>query len=77
MCLALPARIIHINGLRAKVCVLECEDEVDIRLTPEVEPGDYVLIHVGFAIQTIHPEAVGELEALWSHAFPSKTATEG
>lgn len=54
MCLGIPARIVSIGGRnRAEVEVGGVRREVDLTLVPESKVGDYVLIHVGFAIERI------------------------
>lgn len=53
MCLAVPARIESVNGMMA-LCRMEgLSKEVDITLVPQVRPGDWVIVHVGFALQKI------------------------
>lgn len=66
MCLAIPARVLSVNGLRAVVSALGFEDDVDVRLVPEVRAGEYVLVHAGFAIQKVQEGVATELTALWS-----------
>lgn len=58
MCLAVPSRIISLAQDAATIDVYGARKEVNIMLLPE-EPqvGDYVLVHAGFAIQTIKAEA--------------------
>ena len=53
MCLAIPARVKSIDGQQAEVEVGGVGREVSIWLTPEVQVGDYVLLHTGYAISTI------------------------
>jgi hydrogenase expression/formation protein HypC len=58
MCLAVPGRITHIKGddpsLRSgKVNFGGIQKEINLAYTPEAKVGDYVLVHVGFAISTI------------------------
>jgi len=53
MCLAVPARVVEINGDLATVDIVGNTRAIGISLTPEVQPGDYVLVHAGFAIQVI------------------------
>lgn len=57
MCLAIPSRIISIDGLIATIDVYGARRQVSLMLLPE-EPriGDYVLVHAGFAIQKIEKE---------------------
>jgi hydrogenase expression/formation protein HypC len=51
MCLAVPAKITAINGDVATVDMLGNTTTADISLLDHVRLGDYVMVHVGFAIQ--------------------------
>ena len=53
MCLAIPVRIEEITGQMARVELGGVSREVSLVLTPEAQPGDYVLIHTGYAINVI------------------------
>lgn len=53
MCLAIPAEIIHINAQHAEVDILGIRQRINIQLVKDPKPGMYVLVHAGFAIQTI------------------------
>lgn len=55
MCLAVPARITSIDadGVTAVVDMGGVTRETSLRLVPDARLGDYVLIHAGFAIQTL------------------------
>jgi hydrogenase expression/formation protein HypC len=53
MCVAIPARILSIDDFTARVEIGGIERSASLRLTPEAKPGDYVLIHAGFAIHVI------------------------
>ncbi len=58
MCLAVPSRIVEINGFNARVDVMGAQREVSLILLPEeAKEGDYVLVHAGYAIQKIDEEA--------------------
>ena len=50
MCLAVPAKVIEIEGSVARVDVAGNVREADLTLLPEVKVGEYVLLHAGFAI---------------------------
>ena len=54
MCLAVPSKIVSIdeNGM-AQVSVLGVERACSLRLTPDAQVGDYVLVHAGFAIEVV------------------------
>ena len=51
MCLAVPAKIVELEGARATVEVPGNRFAADVSLVPGVTLGDYVLVHAGFAIQ--------------------------
>jgi hydrogenase expression/formation protein HypC len=58
MCLAVPGKIISIEGadpmLRSgKVSFGGIIKNINLAYVPEAKIGDYVLVHVGFAISTI------------------------
>jgi hydrogenase expression/formation protein HypC len=58
MCLAIPGKLIEIatdtNGVRmGKANFGGIVKQVCLEYTPEVETGDYVLVHVGFALSRV------------------------
>ncbi len=53
MCLAVPGRITEIDGTNAVVDILGVSQRASLRLTPEAQVGDYVLVHAGFSIQIV------------------------
>ena len=58
MCLAIPSKVISIDNDMAMIDVYGARKEVSILLLPETPRlGDYVLVHAGFAIQTIKEES--------------------
>jgi hydrogenase expression/formation protein HypC len=66
MCLGIPAQIVELGepGL-AKAEVSGVRREISTALVPEVAAGDWVLVHVGFALHTIdEDEAARTLELL-------------
>jgi hydrogenase expression/formation protein HypC len=56
MCLAVPGKVIRIDGKDAVTEILGSERSVSIELLDNVKPGDYVLIHAGCAIQVVDEE---------------------
>lgn len=54
MCLAVPAKVIHLEGQRALVEIGGVVREAYTMLVPQLTVGDYVLLHAGFAIQTLN-----------------------
>lgn len=58
MCLAVPSKVISIDNDMALIDVYGARKEVSIMLLPETPRiGDFVLVHAGFAIQSIRAEA--------------------
>ena len=67
MCLAIPARVVELlPGLRAIVDLSGVRKEVSIDLVDDAQVGDYVIIHVGYAIGTIDPEEAQRTLALFA-----------
>jgi hydrogenase expression/formation protein HypC len=82
MCLGIPGRIIDVtvpadrpdlrmgtvdfDGVRRQVC---------LAYTPEAVVGDYVIVHVGFAISTVDAEEAERTLAV-IRAIPDALATE-
>ena len=60
MCLAIPARVIDIDGSTARVSIEEVEYTASLLLLDNVKPGDYVMLHAGFAIEKVDPEEAEE-----------------
>jgi hydrogenase expression/formation protein HypC len=57
MCLGVPGKVIEVNGLVATVDFWGVRRQVRLEVVDEaVQPGDYILNHVGYAIRRI-PEA--------------------
>jgi hydrogenase expression/formation protein HypC len=54
MCLAVPVRVVSIEGNEAEVEISGVKRRVSIVLTPEARVGDYVLLHTGYAINVIN-----------------------
>lgn len=62
MCLAVPGKIVSIVGDEplkkiGKVSFGGIFKEVSLAYIPEVKVGDYVIVHVGFALSIIDEEA--------------------
>ena len=81
MCLAIPGKIESITGTRSDVMNIKGKvnfggilKEVSLAYVPEAKVGDYVIVHVGFALSIVDPEEamkvfeylkeMGELEEL-------------
>ena len=53
VCLAVPLRIEAIEGEMALVELGGVRREVSLLFTPEAQVGDFVIVHVGFAISVL------------------------
>lgn len=66
MCLGVPGRVIEVRGLIATVDFFGVMRETRLELVDQpVEPGDYILNHVGFAIRRIPLDEIGDTLALY------------
>ena len=66
MCLAIPAKVIEVQGDVAKVDFGEgVLREVNVMLV-DAKIGEYVLVHAGYAIQVIDRRAAEETLQLWN-----------
>ena len=69
MCLGVPGKVMEVyeaNGMRmGKVDFGGIVKEACLAYVPEVEVGDYTIIHVGFAITKLDEEAAQESLALF------------
>jgi hydrogenase expression/formation protein HypC len=66
MCLGVPGKVLEVDGLVAIVDFWGLRRPILLDLADEpVEPGDYILNHVGFAIRRIPPAEVGQTLALY------------
>jgi len=64
MCLALPALVVEMrDGELAVIDMGGVRKEISLALVEDVSPGDYVIVHVGYALQKLDPgEAQKTLE---------------
>jgi len=66
MCLGVPGKVVSIDGSLATVDFFGIRRDVRLDIVDEpVQPGDYVMNHVGFAIRRIPPTEVEETLALY------------
>lgn len=76
MCLAIPMQIIEVNGYNARCQAKGIEREVSLFLLQDepVEPGDYVMVHVGYAIQRMTEEEAQSAWELFDEMFKALEA---
>ena len=64
MCLAIPLKLLEINGTAAVGEALGMKREIRVDFIPEPKIGDYVIVHAGFAIERLgEAQALEDLEA--------------
>jgi len=69
MCLGVPGKVLEIreeDGI--KVAVVEFEGAkiiADATITPDIKPGDYVIVHAGMVIAKIDEKEAIETIKLW------------
>ena len=66
MCLAIPARIVEMEGDRAVVDAMGNRWNARTTLLPDVKVGDLVLVHAGFAISTVDEQEAKETWELFT-----------
>lgn len=72
MCLAIPMKVIKIEGESAIVESGGIEQRIGIQLVPDVQLNDYVIVHAGFAIQKMDEEFAQETLQLFDEMRRSK-----
>ena len=69
MCLALPARVVELlpesEGL---IDIGGVRKRISLELVADVQPGDYVIVHVGYALQKLDPDEAAKTLALFAEA---------
>lgn len=64
MCLAIPMQIVEINGFMARCQAKGIERDISLFMLQDetLAPNDYVMVHVGYAIQKVTEE---EARSAW------------
>lgn len=70
MCLALPAKVVAIDEQSdmATVALGEVRKDVSLALVEDVQVDDFVLIHVGYALNKVSPEEAERTLQLFAEA---------
>jgi hydrogenase expression/formation protein HypC len=67
MCLALPAQVTELlPDDQAKVNLGGVTKIISLALVADVEPGDYVIVHVGYALTKVDPAEAEKTLALFA-----------
>ena len=56
MCLGIPMKVKKIKAEFAEVESGRLTRTINIQMLPKVKPGDYVIVHAGFAIEIVDPK---------------------
>jgi hydrogenase expression/formation protein HypC len=80
MCLAIPGKVIEVNdqnGLKmGRVDYSGTVQTACLEYVPEVQIGQYVLVHAGFAINVVDEDEARKTLALWDEIV-ERHAAEG
>ncbi len=67
MCLAIPAQVVELReGNNAVVDLAGVRKEISLALVDRVAVGDYVIVHVGYALNKLDPEEAAKTLALFA-----------
>ena len=69
MCLAVIGRVIEVKDIEAMVNIRGVKRKVNIALVDDVKVGDWVVVHVGFAIRKMTEREARETEKLWEEVL--------
>ncbi len=76
MCLAIPAKVVKINGEIAEVDFGEgVSREVNVALV-EAKVDEYVLVHAGYAIQVVDRKEAEETLRLWNEILKTEESSK-
>ena len=66
MCLAIPARVVELTGNEHAIVDLGgVRKEISLALVDEIVEGDYVIVHVGYALSRLDPDEAAATLALF------------
>ena len=66
MCLAVPARVVELlDGDDATIDVAGVRKRISLALVDGVQAGDYVIVHVGYALNRLDPDEAARTLALF------------
>jgi len=71
MCLAVPMKITNIDGFQCTCEAKGIEREVSLFMMQHepLEPGDHILVHVGYAIQKVSEQDAADSWALFDEVL--------
>lgn len=69
MCLALPARVVELlPASEGMIDLGGVRKRISLELVTDVQPGDYVIVHVGYALQKLDPAEAQRTLALFAES---------
>lgn len=78
MCLAIPARVVDMPDAETAVVDLGgVKKAISLALVEDVAVGDYVIVHVGFALNKLNPEEAEKTLALFAEMGELVAAQDG
>lgn len=67
MCLAIPAQVVELrDNDNALIDLAGVKKEISLALVDAVAVGDYVIVHVGYALNKLDPEEAAKTLALFA-----------
>lgn len=76
MCVGVPAKVIEINGYEAKVDVMGSTMKVGIIFVPEVQLGEFVIVHAGQAMSIVDEEYAKLSMEEWGKYYDARNSEE-
>jgi hydrogenase expression/formation protein HypC len=77
MCLAIPVRVVELRGEDSALVDLDgIRKEISLALVDGVQVGDYVILHVGYALSRLDPEEAARTLALFAELPKTADATQ-
>jgi len=75
MCLGVPGKVVEVNpaAQRAVIETMGVKRQVGIQLVEEVAPGDYLMVHAGYAIEKIDTGLALEMVRLWEDIIKNES----
>jgi hydrogenase expression/formation protein HypC len=77
MCLAIPVKVVEVGANDTAIVDLSgVRKEISLALLADVQVGDYVILHVGYALSKLDPEEAERTLALFAELNESGTVGE-
>ena len=74
MCLAIPVRVVELRGDSTAIVDLDgIRKEISLALVDGVQVGDYVILHVGYALSKLDPDAAARTLELFATVTAAST----